>query len=48
MQVVTVEDREADTDQRYFELFALVQGVTLDELAVAVTDHEVRLVGEYQ
>ena len=29
-------------------LLALVQGVALDELAVAVADHEVRLVGEHQ
>ena len=48
MHVVTVEDRETDTDQRHFVLFALVQGVTLDELAVAVANHEVWLVGEHQ
>ncbi len=48
MQVVAVEDREADADQRNLERLALVQRVALDELAVAVADHEVRLVGEHQ
>ena len=48
MHVVTVEDREADADQRNFKLFTFVQRVTLDEFAVAVTNHEVWLVGKHQ
>src|SRR3990167_262628 len=48
VHVMTVEDREADTDQRNFELLALVQRVTLDELAVGIADHEIRLLGEHQ
>jgi hypothetical protein len=48
MQMVTVEDREAEADQRYFERFALVAGVALDVLAIGVADQEVRLVREAQ
>ena len=48
MQMVAVEDREADTDERNLELFPLVSRVALDELSVGVTDHEIRLVGEAQ
>ena len=48
MQVVTVEDREAEADQRHFKRLAQVQGVALDELAVTVADQEVGLLGEAQ
>ena len=45
---MTVEDREADTDQRHFELFTQGQRVALDELGVGVADHEVGFLGQHQ
>jgi hypothetical protein len=48
VQVVAVEDGEAQTDQGHFEGLALVQGVPLDELAVGVADEEVGLLGEHR
>ena len=48
MQVVAVEDGEANADEGDLKLLALVQGVSLNELPIRVADHEVRLVSEYQ
>ena len=48
VQVVAVEQREAEPDQRHLVFLALVQGVALDELAVGIADQEIGLVGEHQ
>ncbi len=48
VQVMAVEDREAQPNQGHLELRALGDRVALDELAIGIADHEVRLVGEDQ